>query len=281
MELDQELGTNELFQAQCHIYKHMYHYMESMSLKCAVQLGIPDIIHKHNQPITLTELASHLQVPPIKANCLQRVMRVLVHSGFFATAKVHENKEEEGYVLTTSSSLLLKDSPTSLSAAVLPFLDPALITPWFSLADCFHGNELTAFETYHGMNFWEYGKQNHEFINFLNEAMACDSQLVSLVVKDHKEIFQGVASLVDVGGGTGTLASAIADAYPHMECTVLDLPQVVADIQESKSLKFVGGDMFESVPSAEAVLIKVHKFYNITHLFLQYIEGKILSVRWC
>ncbi|KAF2303276.1 hypothetical protein GH714_016247 [Hevea brasiliensis] len=256
MELDQELGADELFQAQCHIYKHMYHYLESMSLKCAVQLGIPDIIHKHKQPITLRELASDLQVPPTKANCLQRVMRILVHSGFFATNKIHENQEEEGYVLTTSSSLLLKDSPTSLSTNVLAMLDPALVTPCFSLADCFQGNELTPFETYHGMNFWEYGKKNHEFINSLNEAMACDSQLVSLIFKDHKEIFEEVASLVDVGGGTGTLARAIADAYPHMKCTVLDLPQVVADMPETKSLKFVAGDMFQSIPSAEAVLIK-------------------------
>ncbi|KAJ9136106.1 hypothetical protein P3X46_033217 [Hevea brasiliensis] len=258
MELDQELGANdELFQAQRHIYKHMYHYLESMSLKCAVQLGIPDIIHKHDKPITLPELASALQVPPTKASCLLRVMRILVHSGFFATTKIHENRGgEEGYILTTSSSLLLKDSSTSLTTTVLAMLDPELITPWFSLSDCFQGNELTAFETYHGITFLEYGKQNLEFNNLLNEAMACDSQLVSLIVKNHKEIFEGVASLVDVGGGTGTLARTISDAYPHMKCTVLDLPQVVANLPESKNVKFVAGDMFQSIPSAEAVLIK-------------------------
>lgn len=260
MELHQELGSNdEMFQAQCYIYKHMYHYFESMSLKCAVQLGIPDIIHKHGKPITIPELASALQVSPTKVNSLQRVMRMLAHSGFFATAKMHENQEgeEEGYILTaTSSTLLRKDSPTSLTTTVLAMLDPALITPWFSLSDCFQGNELTAFETFHGMSFLEYGRQNLEFFNFLKEAMACDSQLVSLIVKNHKEMFEGVASLVDVGGGTGTLARALSDAYPHMKCTVLDLPQVVADLPESKSLKFVAGDMFQTIPSADAVLIK-------------------------
>ncbi|KAF2305172.1 hypothetical protein GH714_002745 [Hevea brasiliensis] len=185
-------------------------------------------------------------------------MRILVHSGFFATTKIHENRggEEEGYILTTSSRLLLKDSSTSLTTTVLAMLDPELITPWFSLSDCFQGNELTAFETYHGITFWEYGKQNLEFNNLLNEAMACDSQLVSLIVKNHKEMFEGVASLVDVGGGTGTLARTISDAYPHMKCTVLDLPQVVANLPESKNVKFVAGDMFQSIPSAEAVLIK-------------------------
>ncbi|KDP21022.1 hypothetical protein JCGZ_21493 [Jatropha curcas] len=255
MELDQELEANELFQAQCHIYKHMYHYMESMSLKCVVHLGIPDIIHKYKRPVTLPELVSALQIPPTKENCLQRVMRILVHSGFFAAKKIHDN-QEEGYVLTPSSSLLLKESPTSLSTFVVAMVDPALITPWFSLAENFKGNELTPFETCHGNNFWDYGKKNPEFISSLNEAMACDSRLVSLIVKEHKEMFKGVASLVDVGGGTGTLARSIADAYPDMKCTVLDLPQVVANLPESKNLKFVAGDMFRSVPSAQAVMIK-------------------------
>ncbi|EEF39800.1 o-methyltransferase, putative [Ricinus communis] len=258
MELDQGLEANELFQAQCHIYKHMYHYLESMSLKCAVQLGIPDIIHKHNKPMTLLELASALDIPPAKANCLQRVIRILVHSGFFTIAKVHDQEEveEDGYVLTTSSRLLLKDSPTTLSPFALAMLNPALITPWFSLSEWYQGNQLTAFETYHGKDFWQYGKENQDFIKSLNEGMACDSQLVSLIVKDHKEIFEGVASLVDVGGGTGTLARAIADAYPLMTCAVLDLPQVVANLQETKNMKFVAGDMFHSIPSADAILIK-------------------------
>ncbi|CAN1853901.1 Isoflavone-7-O-methyltransferase 6 [Linum perenne] len=42
-----------------------------------------------------------------------------------------------------------------------------------------------------------------------------------------------------------------------MGCVVLELPQVVDGLLDEKKLKFVGGDMFEFVPSAEAVLIKV------------------------
>jgi len=64
-------------------------------------------------------------------------------------------------------------------------------------------------------------------------------------------------SVVDVGGGTGTMAKAIANAFPHIDCTVFDLPHVVADLQGSQNLKFVGGDMFEWVPPADAVLLKV------------------------
>ena len=45
--------------------------------------------------------------------------------------------------------------------------------------------------------------------------------------------FDGVDSLVDVGGGSGTMAKGIAEAFPDMDCTVFDLPHVVSDLQGS------------------------------------------------
>jgi hypothetical protein len=33
---------------------------------------------------------------------------------------------------------------------------------------------------------------------------------------------------------------------------------VVSDLQGSKNLKYVGGDMFEAVPPADAILLKVN-----------------------
>ncbi|GMI70066.1 hypothetical protein like AT4G35150 [Hibiscus trionum] len=87
--------------------------------------------------------------------------------------------------------------------------------------------------------------------------MASDARLVSSVLIDKcKGSFEGLDSLVDVGGGTGTLAKAIADAFPHLDCTIFDLPHVVAGQQDSGNLKYVGGDMFKDVPVADAVLLK-------------------------
>ncbi|KAA8519732.1 hypothetical protein F0562_013988 [Nyssa sinensis] len=219
-----------------------------------------NIIHNHEQPITLPELVSSLQFPPTKTTFVHRLMRLLVHSGFFAITKVHSNQgeeeEEEGYVLTTSSRLLLKDGLTSLSPFVQAMVNPAMVTPWQFLGDWFRGNELTAFETAHGVGIWEYGDQNPEFNNIFNEAMASDSRMMNFVVKDCKEILGGLGSLVDVGGGTGLIAKIILETFPHIKCTVFDLPHVVANLPESENLSFVGGDMFQSIPSADAILFK-------------------------
>ena len=88
--------------------------------------------------------------------------------------------------------------------------------------------------------------------------MASDSRLATKMVIDScKGVFEGLESLVDVGGGTGTLAKAIANAFPGLECTVFDQPHVVGDLQGSKNLKYVAGDMFDTIPSAEAILLKV------------------------
>ena len=206
-----------------------------MSLKCAVQLGL------------------------------------LVHSGFFSETRLvvhHANQQdgdqgEEAYDLTPSSRLLLKDKLPCLSPFVLSMLDPALVTPWHFLGDWFRGNRgssSTPFEIAHNINLWEYGDQNPEFNNLFNEAMASDSGMMSLVIRDCIPVFEGLGTLVDVGGGTGEVGRIITESIPKLNCTVLDLPHVVANspaVAETENLKFIGGDMFQSITPTDAVLLKV------------------------
>ncbi|KAH7837428.1 hypothetical protein Vadar_013756 [Vaccinium darrowii] len=257
-----QLGAKELFQAQSHLCKHVFSFANSMSLNCAVQLGIPDVIHNHKQPITLPELVSSLHLPPEKTSSLHRLLRLLVHFGFFTTKNVNKDEgDQEGYVLTPSSRLLLQSEITNLSPFVRAMVDPVLVTPWHFLGDWFHGSDKTAFETAHGVGVWEFCDQNPKFNHIFNEAMASDSEMMNFVVGECKAVFEGVSSLADVGGGTGLLARIILDAFPHIKCTVFDLPHVVANLLESGNLNYVGGDMFDSIPSADAILLK-HVLHN-------------------
>ncbi|XP_014503060.1 probable O-methyltransferase 3 [Vigna radiata var. radiata] len=96
-------------------------------------------------------------------------------------------------------------------------------------------------------------KVNHLF----NDAMENDTRLISsLMIEKCKGTFTRLKSLVDVGGGTGTMAKAIAKSFPKMQCIVLDLPHVVAGLQGAENLKYVGGDMFEAIPPADSILLK-------------------------
>lgn len=83
-----------------------------------------------------------------------------------------------------------------------------------------------------------------------------------------RDVFEGLSSLVDVGGGTGTVARTIAGAFPHVKCSVLDLPNVIESIPADAdgAVDYIAGDMMKSVPSADAGLLKArdlfHRFFS-------------------
>ncbi|KAH7577002.1 hypothetical protein ACOSP7_002284 [Xanthoceras sorbifolium] len=262
-----EKGSScELLQAQAQVYNCTFNFINSMALKCAVQLGIPDLIINHGLPMTLSQLVTALNILPNKAGSLQRLMRILCYSGFFARQKASEDEQEEEYLLTPASKLLFaKDETLRASPFVMFILDPIMTTPFHFMSTWFQNDDHTVFETAHGKTFWDIAGHEPKFKNVFQEAMSTDSQLISsVVIKDCKGVFKGLNSLVDVGGGKGTMAKAIASAFPHMKCTVFDLPHVVNNLQGTENFEFLGGDMFEAIPYADAILLKwiIHDWGN-------------------
>ena len=89
---------------------------------------------------------------------------------------------------------------------------------------------------------------------------------MDIMLKDtSSSIFSGLTSLVDVGGGHGAAAMAIATAFPHIKCSVLDLEQVIIKVPQQagtdhihSTVQFIAGDMFESIPPTDAVFLKVN-----------------------
>ncbi|RVW46418.1 xanthohumol 4'-O-methyltransferase [Vitis vinifera] len=57
-------------------------------------------------------------------------------------------------------------------------------------------------------------------------------------------------------GGTGGAVAEVVKAYPHIKGINFDLPHVVATAPAYKGVSHVGGDMFESIPNADAIFMK-------------------------
>lgn len=57
-----------------------------------------------------------------------------------------------------------------------------------------------------------------------------------ILVEKCKHVFEGLESVVDVGGGTGVVAKVVVDAFPGLKCVVLELPHVVGGLQNSGNL---------------------------------------------
>nr|CAD1834306.1 unnamed protein product [Ananas comosus var. bracteatus] len=167
-----------------------------------------------------------------------------------------------GFVRPHADVRLLVDDAggrRSLAPFVRSMFDPVLMAPSLRLGDWFKEADgiATPFEALHGSNIWGVTSRNPEFNAAFNEGMAADGRFImDVVVRKCGHVFRGLRSLVDVGGGTGAAARAIAEAFPDVKCAVLDLPQVVQELPADGPVEFIAGSMFERVPPADAVMLK-------------------------
>ncbi|XP_042462440.1 trans-resveratrol di-O-methyltransferase-like [Zingiber officinale] len=257
---DQEVTMAELVRGHGHLWNIIFGYVNSMALKCAAELGIADEIHRHGQRLPLSVLLTKLSIPPSRADSFRRLMRLLVHSGLFASSTARD-EEEEAYALTPiSASFLVTSKADNMSPFVLTILDPILVDPGHCLSRWFTSSAEppSAFDLFHGKSIFELTGNNPEFNVNYNLGLAADARFMAkLILKQcGNDVFRGLRSLVDVGGGTGVLAIAIADAFPQIKCAVFDLPHVVSSLQGNPTVAAIAGNMFEFVPPADAVILK-------------------------
>ncbi|WOL05933.1 hypothetical protein Cni_G14664 [Canna indica] len=161
------------------------------------------------------------------------------------------------------TSVLLKDK--SILPLLRIVLDPVITNPFLCLSRWLTTDgAATPFELLNGKSLFELAGEIPELNSLFNEGMAGDASFVASVIIRERgdDIFGGLRSLVDVGGGNGAMAMAIAEAFPQVKCTVFDLPHVVASLEGSAKVEAVGGNMFEFIPPADAVLIKVIIYFT-------------------
>ncbi|KAJ9686616.1 hypothetical protein PVL29_015474 [Vitis rotundifolia] len=117
-----------------------------------------------------------------------------------------------------------------------------------------------AFEKAHGRQIWNFALENPVFNNLFNDGMACTAKItMKAVVAAYKDGFGCIGTLVDVEGGTGGTGEVVAElvkAYPHIKGINFDLPCVLTSAPAYERVSHVEGDMFESIPKADAIFMK-------------------------
>ncbi|KAL0554668.1 hypothetical protein IC582_008594 [Cucumis melo] len=132
-----------------------------------------------------------------------------------------------------------------------------MVAPWESMSSWLRSGEyVSAFEMVNGKSIWKYMEVEPSFGTLVHQTMVYDSQLIGKLVgrEEFRTVFEGMKSMVDVGG-EGIMAKAIVEAFPHINCIVLDLPY-----QTTEDLNVIGeGNLFEEIqiPPTDAVLLKV------------------------
>ncbi|KAM3245163.1 hypothetical protein ACQJBY_056475 [Aegilops geniculata] len=72
------------------------------------------------------------------------------------------------------------------------------------------------------------------------------------VLRQCGELFEGLETLTDCGGGDGTTARSIVEAYPHIKCTVLDLPKLVLHFWSDEDCIKILAQCKKAVPPRDA-----------------------------
>ncbi|XP_071700029.1 acetylserotonin O-methyltransferase-like [Rutidosis leptorrhynchoides] len=247
-EEDQEAAALE------EIWKYILGFTPMALIKCAIEIGIPDILENRETPMTLAELTSELGCSK-NSGVLYRIMRFLMHYKIFQEKPISETSV--GYVHTPLSRLLTRNGKYRLADLLLFEASPAMLDPWHKLSGYVLDNTKTPFKAAHdNIDIWGFCAANPEHSKLLYNAMACDARIaVAAVLKACPEVFEGVSSLVDVGGGDGTALRLIVEACPWIKGINYVLPHVISVAPSITGVEHVAGDMFDHVPKADAVYL--------------------------
>ncbi|RLN28715.1 O-methyltransferase ZRP4-like [Panicum miliaceum] len=256
MALTTSTNNQALLDAQLELWHNTFGYVKSMALKSALDLGIADAIHSHGGDATLPQVVAAVKLHPSKIPCLRRLMRVLAATGVLS-AQSPSGGGEPVYALRPASRLLVGSQNLAPFTAMI--LHPSFVAPFLELGTWFQKElpEPCVFKHTHGLTLWEHAGRDATFDALVNDSMASDSHFImDIAIKECPGAFQGISSLVDVGGGLGAAAQAISKAFPGLKCSVLDVDHVIAKAPSGTGVQYIAGDMFESVPPADAMFLK-------------------------
>ncbi|XP_055802527.1 acetylserotonin O-methyltransferase-like [Solanum dulcamara] len=249
-----EEKNQESHEAQANMWKFVFGFSEIAVIKCAIELGIADFLEKNQEPVSLNQLSIALGCCSIS---LYRILRFLINRGIFKETLPENGKIS--YVQTPLSRLLIKEGGNSMATFLLFESNPVMLAPWHNLSARIlsKDNSTPAFDAVHGKNIWKFAEADPEHNNLLNNAMACDARMaVPAIIDGCPKIFEGVNTMVDVGGGDGTTLKLLVEAFPWINGINFDLPHVASVAPHAIGVVHVGGDMFNYVPKADAAFLK-------------------------
>jgi hypothetical protein len=177
------------------------------------------------------------------------------------------------FALTPLGRLLGSHSPDATRTTAI-FLNDYFADMWMHLDEALVGDR-TAFEALKGRPFFDWLSERPDEARRFNRMMfeVHGRETPAIVVAYDFSPFEHV---VDVGGGNGSLLSAVLAAYPDRRGTLFDMAEAVAAAQRGEGgplpgVAFVAGDVFATAPAGGDL-------YLIRHLLHDYDDADCVRI---
>jgi len=221
----------------------------SQCVYVAAKLGVADFLS--DGPKACEELAVETSV---HAPSLYRVMRALAGVGIFC-------EDAQGrFALTPLSEALRSNAEASVRDWAILRGEDFVWRPWGAILESVRTGR-PAFRHVFEKGPFEHLRDDEEAGRIFDRARRSISGRTFPAVAAGYD-FSGIHTLLDVGGGSGGLLTAILKANPRMQGILADLPRVVARAKQELKAADLGGrcrcvetDMFESVPEGAGAVI--------------------------
>ncbi|GHC40583.1 methyltransferase [Streptomyces cinnamoneus] len=217
--------------------------MGTYVLGTAVRLGVFEQVGEGER--TVADLARVLGTQP---QATHRLLRAL------AGLQLLTETAPGTFATTPAGDLLRSGVPGTLVSVARVFTDPSMTRGWDFLEQSVRTGEV-GFEAAFGTDFFSYLKERPELSAEFNAAMGQATQVVAEVLPAHYD-FGRFGTVVDVGGGDGTLLAAVLRAHPGPRGVVYDTaeglaqaPALLADGKLADRITLTVGDFFASAPA--------------------------------
>ncbi len=225
--------------------------MKTQAIREATRLHIADLVQ--DGPKSTAELA---EATGTHQGSLYRLLSTLASLDIFVEV------EPDHFAQTPLSNLLRPNIPGSMYDVALIHGEEWQWHPWEAFSYSVQTGK-TAFDHVYGESLWSHLSKNPAFGEHFSKAMTGFSMQVNVPVTMAYD-FSAINTLVDIGGGHGSMLTTILKANPHMRGILFDAPHVIEEAHSIIAASEVAdrctlatGSFLESVPTgADAYIMK-------------------------
>ncbi|WP_169816348.1 methyltransferase [Nocardia miyunensis] len=223
-------------------------YVYACCLRVVAQLGVADLLA--DGPVHVGQLATRVSADE---DALYRVLRLL------ATRGICWETDSRVFVLMERGASLRSDSRFSVREGVLAATTPAIYRAGGELLHAVTTGEPAVNHVFGEPLFDYFGSHPSDGAEF-HTGMGRYSVIESeYFVRECR--LPETCTVVDVGGGQGSLLLMMLQRHRGLHGVLFDLPQVIArhrmgELEDAGRWKAVGGSFFEAVPAGDVYMLQ-------------------------